>query len=185
MPKWQELEDTAGEGNGNPLQFSHLEKSHGQRNLVGCSPWGCEESEMTERLHFDFSLSRIGEGNGNPLQCSCLENPRDGGAWWAAVYGFAQSQTWLKRLSSSSMALVATTLFTWGVGLLVDGTCFLIDLAWVSRVAVLLFELVSVLFSRVLWLNSLFAKLSLQKFIHIHIWKHSNRSWVLQSRCVS
>ena len=57
---------------------------------------------MTERLHFDFSLSRIGEGNGNPLQCSCLENSRDGGAWWAAVYGVAQSRTWLKQLSSSS-----------------------------------------------------------------------------------
>ena len=49
-----------------------------------------------------FSLSCIGEGNGNPLQCSCLENPRDRGAWWAAVYGVAQSRTWLKRLSSSS-----------------------------------------------------------------------------------
>ena len=57
---------------------------------------------MTERLHFHFSLSCIGEGNGNPLQCSCLENPRDRGAWWAAVYGVAQSQTRLKRLSSSS-----------------------------------------------------------------------------------
>ena len=57
---------------------------------------------MTERLHFHFSLSCIGEGNGNPLQCSCLENPRDGGAWWAAVYGVAQSQTRLKWLSSSS-----------------------------------------------------------------------------------
>ena len=57
---------------------------------------------MTERLHFHFSLSSIGEGNGNPLQCSCLENPRDGGAWWAAVYGVAQSQTRLQRLSSSS-----------------------------------------------------------------------------------
>ena len=57
---------------------------------------------MTEQLHFDFSLSCIGDGNGNPLQCSCLENPRDGGAWWAAVYGVAQSRTRLKRLSSSS-----------------------------------------------------------------------------------
>jgi len=57
---------------------------------------------MTDRLHFHFSLSCIGEGNGNPLQCSCLENPRDGGAWWAAVYGVAQSRTRLKRLSSSS-----------------------------------------------------------------------------------
>ena len=55
-----------------------------------------------ERLHFHFSLLCIGEGNGNPLQCSCLENPRDGGAWWAAVYGVAQSRTRLKRLSSSS-----------------------------------------------------------------------------------
>ena len=57
---------------------------------------------MTERLHFIFSLSCIGEGNGNPLQCSCLENPRDGGPWWAAVSGVAQSRTRLKRLSSSS-----------------------------------------------------------------------------------
>ena len=53
-------------------------KSHGQRSLVGCSPWGHKESDMTEQLHFQFSLSCIGEGNGNPLQCSCLENPRDG-----------------------------------------------------------------------------------------------------------
>ena len=60
-------------------------KSHGWRSLVGYSPWGHEESDMTERLHFHFSLSWIGEGNGNPFQCSCLENPRDGGAWWAAV----------------------------------------------------------------------------------------------------
>ena len=55
--------------------------SHGRRSLVGCSSWGREESDMTERLHFHFSLSCIGDGNGNPLQCSCLENPRDGGAW--------------------------------------------------------------------------------------------------------
>ena len=77
-------------------------RSHGWRSLEGCSPWGCWESDMTERLHFHFSLSCIGEGNGNPLQCSFLENPRDGGAWWAAVYGVAQSQSWLKWLSSSS-----------------------------------------------------------------------------------
>ena len=78
-------------------------KSHGWRSLVGCSPWGCYESDTTEWLHFHFSLSCIGEGNGNPLQCSCLENHRDGGAWWAAVYGVTHSQTQLKRLSSSSM----------------------------------------------------------------------------------
>ena len=76
-------------------------KSHGRRSLVGCSPWGREESDMTEQLYFHFSLSCIGEGNGNPLQCSCLENPRDGGAWWDAIYGVAQSRTRLKQLSSS------------------------------------------------------------------------------------
>ena len=63
---------------------------------------GSAKSDKTEWLHFHFSLSCAGEGNGNPLQCSCLENPRDGGAWWAAIYGVAQSQTRLKRLSSSS-----------------------------------------------------------------------------------
>ena len=80
-------------------------KSHGWRSLVGCSPWGRWESDTTERLHFHFSLSFIGEGNGNPLQYSCLENPRGGEAWWAAVYGVAQSRTQLKRLSSSSSRL--------------------------------------------------------------------------------
>ena len=77
-------------------------KSHGRRSLVGCSPWGGEELDTTGRLRFHFSLSCMGEGNGNPLQWSCLENSRDGGAWWAAVYGVAQSRTRLKRLSSSS-----------------------------------------------------------------------------------
>ena len=62
-------------------------KSHGWRCLVGCHPRGQEKSDTTERLHFHFSLSCIGGGNGNPLQCSCLENPRDRGAWWAAIYG--------------------------------------------------------------------------------------------------
>ena len=77
-------------------------KIHGQRSLVGCSSWDREELDTTEQLHFHFSLSCIGEGNGNLLQYSCLENPRDGGAWWTAVYGVAQSQTRLRRLSSSS-----------------------------------------------------------------------------------
>ena len=71
-------------------------KSHGRRSLEGCSSWGCWGSDTTERLHFHFSLSCTGEGNGNPLQCSCLENPSDGGARWAAVYGVAQSRTRLK-----------------------------------------------------------------------------------------
>ena len=68
-------------------------KSNGQRSLVGCSSWGREELDTTEHLHFHFSLSCIGEGNGNPLQCSCLENPRDGGAWWVAICGVAESDT--------------------------------------------------------------------------------------------
>ena len=61
-----------------------------------------------------LSLSCTGEGNGNPLQCSCLENPRDGGAWWAAVYGVAQSRTWLKRLSSSSSSSKTWNQEMWG-----------------------------------------------------------------------
>ena len=77
-------------------------KSHGQRSLEGFGPWGRWGSDMTEQLHFHFSLSCIGEGNGNPLQCSCLENPRDRGTWWAAVYGVTQSRTRLKWLSSTS-----------------------------------------------------------------------------------
>ena len=75
-------------------------KSHGRRSLEGCSPWGRWGSDTTKRLHFHFSLSCIGEANGNPFQCSCLENPRDGGAWWAAVYGVAQNRTRLKWLSN-------------------------------------------------------------------------------------
>ena len=73
-------------------------ESRGQRSLVGCCPWGRTESDTTKAtLH-----ACIGEENSNPLQCSCLGNPRDGGAWWAAVYGVAQNWIWLKRLSSSS-----------------------------------------------------------------------------------
>ena len=86
-------------------------ESHGQRSLVGCSPWGRTESDITERLHFDFSLSCIGGGNGNPLQCSCLENPMDRGAWWAAVCGVTQSRTRLKRLSSSSTYIYTAHLY--------------------------------------------------------------------------
>ena len=63
---------------------------------MGNSPPGRQELDSTERLHFHFSLSGIGEGNGSPLQYSCLENPRDRGAWWATVYGIAQSRTRLK-----------------------------------------------------------------------------------------
>ena len=96
-------------------------KSHGQRNLVGCSPWGRKESDTTERLHFHFLLSCIGEGNGNPLQCSCLENPRDGGAWWAAAYGVAQSQTRLKWLSSSSSSSSLIWRTDWETGQSIKG----------------------------------------------------------------
>ena len=74
-----------GEGNVTPLHYSCLENLMEGRGLLGCSPWGREESDKTEQLHINFSLSSIGKENGNPLQYSCLENPRDRGAWWAAV----------------------------------------------------------------------------------------------------
>ena len=105
---WCLLRGISGEGSGTPLQYSCLEKSHGRRSLVGCSPWGHEEPDMTEQLHFHFSLSCIGEGNGNPLQCSYLENPRDGRAWWAPICGVAQSQTRLKQFSGSSRGISIT-----------------------------------------------------------------------------
>ena len=68
-------------------------KSHGWRSLVGCSPWGHEESDTTEWLHFHFSLSCIGEGNGSPLQYSCLENPRDGSLVVCRLWGHTESDT--------------------------------------------------------------------------------------------
>ena len=88
-----------GEGNGTPLQYSCLEIPWTQEP-GGLQSMGSLELDTTERLHFHFSLSCIGEGNGNPLQCSWLENPRERGAWWAAVYGVTQSWTQLKWLSS-------------------------------------------------------------------------------------
>ena len=98
--RWVQCSRWARQWQPTPLLL--LGKSHGQRSLVGFSPWGRKGSDTTEWFHFYFSLSCIGEGNGNPLQCSCLENPRDGRAWWAAVYGVAQSWTELTQLSSSS-----------------------------------------------------------------------------------
>ena len=100
-----------------PTLLLLLGKSHGQRNLEGCSPWGRWGSDTTEQLHFHFAFSYIGEGNGNPLHCSCLDNPRDSGAWCSAVYGVAQSWTWLKWLSS--LAAVAASLMAfeqWAAG---------------------------------------------------------------------
>ena len=108
-------------------------KSHGRRSLVRCSPWGRQESDTTEQPDFHFSLSRIGEGNGNPLQCCCLENPRDAGAWLAAVYEVTQSRTRLKRLSSSSSIQISGFI----ISTLRDVTCIIsnIDKDWAFRVA--------------------------------------------------
>ena len=97
---WSWIHEPCGEGSGTPLQCSCLENPR-DAGTWWAAVHGAEESDMTEHLHFHFSLSCIGEGNGNPLQCSCLENPRDGGAWWTAIYGVAQSQPRLMQLSSS------------------------------------------------------------------------------------
>ena len=89
-------------------------KSCGRSSLEGCSPWGCWGSDMTKRLHFHFSLSCTGEGNGNPFQYSCLENPRDGGAWWAAIYGVAQSQ-WLSSSNSKVLSYAWKIVCIWKI----------------------------------------------------------------------
>ena len=117
-----------------PTSVLLLGKSHGWRSPVGCSPWGREESDTTEWLHFRFSLSCIGEGNGNPLQCSCLENARDGGAWWAAVYGVEQSRTRLNHLViifvwSILISKILCTLLHILVSLLQNNTLFM-SFAW-------------------------------------------------------
>ena len=122
-------------------------KSHGRRSLVGCSPWGREESNTTERLHFHFSLRCIGEGNGNLLQYSCLENPKDRGAWQAAVHGVAKSQTRLKRLS--------TKIYWWTSGC---EFCFPCDSRWFP------FGLRYCWVSRAPWQLSLFLLLSVFGF---------------------
>ena len=98
-------------------------KCHGRSSLIGCSPWGRWELDATQWLHFHFSLSCIGEGNGKPLQCSCLENHRDGGAWWAAVYGVTQSRTQLKQLCSSRINFTTNTLNNYSFYLVIIDVC--------------------------------------------------------------
>ena len=117
-------------------------KSHGWRSLVGCSPWGREESGTTEQLHFHFLLSCIGEGNGNPLQWSSLENPRDRGAWWAAIYGVAQSRTRLKRLSS----ILYWCFSFWLTSVCIIGCSFICLIRTDSNVFFLIFSAHSIVF---------------------------------------
>ena len=134
-------------------------KSHGWRGLVGCSPWGRQESDTTERLPFHFSLSCIGEGNGNPLQCSCLENPRDRGAWWAAVSGVAQSRIRLKRLSSSSSSILYWCFSFWLTSLCIIGSSFIHLIKTDSNVFFLMnsaFRCLYLSFSPVLFTSLLF-----------------------------
>ena len=114
------------------LHSNSFPKSHGRRSLEGCSPWGRWGLDTTERLHFHFSFSFIGEGNGNPLQCSCLENPRGWGAWWAAVYGVAQSRTRLKRLSSSSGNIYNTGNTTENKAIVVNMN---VEFVWMSKIS--------------------------------------------------
>ena len=107
-------------------------ESRGWRSLVGCSPWGCWESDTTDRLHFRFSLLCIGEGNGNPPQYSCLENPRDRAAWWAAVYGVAQNRTQLKWLSLSSSICIDKSVM-W-LGKIIKGFWIFVIFCFLNRV---------------------------------------------------
>ena len=88
-----------------PLSSTLAWKIPWMEEPVRLQSMGSLQSDTTKQLHFHFLLSCIGEGNGNPLQCSCLENPRDRGAWWADVYGVAQSRTRLQSLSSSSSSM--------------------------------------------------------------------------------
>ena len=131
-------------------------KFHGRRSLVGCRPWGREESDTTKRLHFHFSLSCIGEGNGNPLQRSCLQNPRDGGAWWATVYGVAQSRTRLKWLSSSSNS---HSLLAWRVSIERSALILMGMLFVVFPLLLLIFALC--VWSSLVWLICVLGSLSL------------------------
>ena len=129
--------------------------------------WGCEELDTTERLHFHFSLSCIGEGNGNPLQCSCLENPRDGGAWRAAVCGVIQSRTQLKRISSNSS--IAGSVLALGFLSLNDFH----------------FQILNVLF-RFFWthLNELEQKLPIHEIVSVDLKKYFIFNWrIVDSQC--
>ena len=152
-------------------------KSHGWRSLVGCSPWGREELDRTEQLPFHFSLSCIGERNGNPLQCSCWRtpgSPKDGGAWWAAVYGIAQSQTRLMWLSSSSSSLsngwVIIPQFWQMMG---EGLKEIFSLLWLSEALNIIFqdkEYVTINLSLVL------ITYPSQEFSWLHLWKPKSLS---------
>ena len=157
---------------------------------MGWSPWGHKELDTTEQLHFHFSLACIGEGNGNPLQCSCLENPRDGGAWWAAVYGVAQSLTRLKWLSSSSSShypqwfwsprkSVTLSMFSPFICHEVMGLDVMIFIFWVLSFKPA-FSLSS--FSFISWVPLHFQALN---WYHLHIWGCWYFSWKFWIQLVS
>ena len=135
-------------------------KSHGQRSLVSWSPWGRKESDTNEWLHFHFSLSCIGEGNGNPLQCSCLENPRDGGAWWAASMGLHRVRhDWSDFAASALTSVLPKNIYDW--------FCL-----WLTGLISLQTKGLSRDFSNIIVQKHQFfsAQLSLYSNSHIHTW---------------
>ena len=120
--------------------FSEKAMAPHSSTLAWKIPWmeepGRLQSMGSLRVRHDWatSLSCIGEGNGNPLQCSCLENPRDRGAWWAAVYGVTQSRTRLKRLSNSSSSMVSFgVMFTFLSTVFCHSCLYIVFLSWDSN----------------------------------------------------
>ena len=142
-------------------------KSHGQRSLEGCSPWGRWGSDRTERLHFHFSLSCIGEGNGTPLQCSCLENPRDGEPGGLRSMG-SQSWTRLKWVSSSSSSDYITS--SWR---LAGGYSFCPLLMPVRSILYLLYTLIKLYYTHTQKKISKSSIITLSRNNHIKYFKHS------------
>ena len=177
VDKWLNINHPCWRRRWHPTPVLLPGKSHGQRSLVGCSPWGRYKSDTTEELHFHFSLSCIGEGNGNPLQCFYLENPRDGGTWWAAIDWAAQSQTRLKRLSSSLPGRSSWLSWLWLVHWLACSQDWQLPVRWRSTHAYLSLPNGKLYFSKFhLWHWNQWKKNPLANALCLHL-IHQDLAW--------